>query len=359
MSLPSESTRKFEREPEFILAVSPAGIAPPRAAAHSRWPGLGRILAFFGMLVLLVFGLDFMVNAGLRRVKTSDFGVTNRIASGNVNADIVISGSSRAMVHYDPRIIQAVTGHSAFNIGRNGSQTDMQLAVLKFYLRHNRKPALVVHNLDLFSFVTSREIFDPAQYIPYLDDKAIYEGVKRVYPTAWKWKYLPLYGYLVEDMRFAWITGLKATIGIQPREDHFLGFVPRMNAWTGDFDKYRDANPEGVRFDIEPQGIRDMWAIAELCRDHEVPLLLVYSPEYSEMQKMERNRDEVFREFNALCSHFTLPLWDFSSSAISHDKSLFYNSQHLNATGAEIFSREFARRLHDSDQGARILRLSQ
>jgi len=95
------------------------------------------------------------------------------------------------------------------------------------YLAHNTQPRLVVHNLDLFSFLTSHEIYDPAQYLPYLDQEAIYAGVRRVYPEAWKWKYLPLYGYLVEDMRFTWILGLKGFVGYQPKEDHFLGFLPR------------------------------------------------------------------------------------------------------------------------------------
>ena len=134
---------------------------------------VGRLACFFGMLTVLVFGLNAVITSGLRQVKTSQFGVSNKIMQGEVNAQIVVTGSSRALSHYDPRFIQAYTGRSAFNLGRNGSQTDMQIAVLRAYLEHNRKPEIVIHNLDGFAFVTTREVYDPAQYVPYLYDKRL------------------------------------------------------------------------------------------------------------------------------------------------------------------------------------------
>ena len=120
--------------------------------------------------------LDRTVRFGMHQIETSGFGVSNRIMSGQVNAEILISGSSRALTHYESKVIEEMTKCSTFNIGRNGSQTDMQLAFLKTYLKNNSKPKLIIHNLDLYSFQTSKEIYDPAQYMPYLDQTPIYEG---------------------------------------------------------------------------------------------------------------------------------------------------------------------------------------
>ncbi len=269
----------------------------------------------------------------------------NRIVTGQVNAEIVICGSSRALTHYDPRIIEQATGRSTFNIGLNGSQTDMQLARLQAYLQHNQRPKLVIQNLDPFSLVTSHEIYDPAQYLPYLNEESIYAGVRRVYPGAWKWKYLPLYGYAVEDMRFTWVLGLEALAGIQPKEDHFQGFLPRNTRWTEDFERFRGKNPDGVRVGIEPQGVRDLAEVGEICRRSGIPLIFVYSPEYDQMQVLERNRKEIFATFREICDQFAIPLWDYSDSPISRNRANFYNSQHLNADGAAMFSRDFAHRL--------------
>jgi hypothetical protein len=290
--------------------------------------------------------MNFLVNTGLRRIDTSSFGVFNRIMEGRINSDILISGSSRAMVHYDPRIIEAATGVSVYNIGLNGSQTDMQLALLKTYLRHNRKPRVVIHNLDLFSFqVTHGGVYDPGQYLPYLGEPAIYEALARINPEIWKAKYLPLYGYAVEDMRFTWMKGVGGLLGWSPAEDRYQGFVPRHLRWTGEFDEFQNKNSEGVVFPIEPEGIEAMEELADLCRKSDIRLVLVYSPVYRGMRNLESNRDEIFAAFRNLAEDCNAMFWDYSDSPLCDRKDYFYNSQHLNASGAELFSKELASRL--------------
>ena len=326
-------------------AHTSSDLAVPHATKQTPWKGVGRIACFFALIAALTYGVDTLINSGFRRIRTSAFGVTNRIVEGRINADIVISGSSRALVHYDPRIIRAATGLSAYNIGRNGSQTDLQLAVLKTYLLHNARPKLIIHNLDLFSFATSHEIYDPAQYVPYLANEPIYSAVKRVYQHAWKWKHIPLYGYVVEDMRFTWVKGLKAAFGVQPLEDHILGFVPRHMKWTADFENFARDKTAGVTFEVEPQGVRDLRALVEICRQNAIPLLFVYAPEYRAMQAMVRNRSEIFSLFHSICEEYRVLLWDYSDSPLSDDQSNFYNSQHLNANGAAKFSQDIAGRL--------------
>jgi hypothetical protein len=314
-------------------------------ACSSLRHGIQRITVFFLLFMGALLGFDRAVNYGMHRIKTSGFGVSNRIMSGEVNAEIVISGSSRALTHYESEIIEKITGYSTFNIGRNGSQTDMQLAFLKAYLQNNTKPKLVIHNLDLYSFQTSKDIFDPAQYMPYLDQAPIYEAIRRVYPDAWKWKYLPLYGYVAEDMRFSWLRGLKALAGIQPREDHAQGFQPRFTPWTGDFEKFYASNPNGVLTEMQEGGVRCIKELVGLCQREGIKILLVYSPEYTEIQPLQRNRAEIFSEIREICATYNVPLWDYSDSRISDDRDYFYNSQHLNADGAKVFSRDLARRL--------------
>ena len=146
-------------------------------------------------------------------------------------------------------------------------------------------------------------------------------------------------------MRFSWLLGLKALAGLQPRENHVQGFVSRYMSWAGDFEKYRDNNPNGVHTEIEPQGVRDIAELVEVCKQQDIPLLLVYSPEYYEMQALERNRREVFARVREICDQFSVPLWDYSDSLISPNRAYFYNSQHSNAGRCKNFPTDLARRL--------------
>src|SRR5436190_984223 len=99
------------------------------------------------------------------------------------------------------------------------------------YPRPATNQNVVIHNLDSFSFVTTREVYDPGQYVPYLGDPEIYEALKQIDPNIWKSKYIPLYGYAVNDMRFTWMFGLKGVLGLYPVEDYVQGYRPGYQRW--------------------------------------------------------------------------------------------------------------------------------
>lgn len=309
--------------------------------------GILRILTFVALFALTATAFHFWINHGLRSIRTSGVGAFNRAMAGEVNAQIVISGSSRALVHYDPRIIERVTGKTAYNLGRNGSHTDMQVAVLKAYLRHNRKPELVIHNLDLHSFVPTEQLYDPAQYLPYLREPDLYEAVHRIHSDAWKWRYLPLYGYAVEDMRFTWMHGIAATLGVHPREDHFQGFNPREQKWTGDFEQFKRQNSGGFRIAITAAGEKALQELATTCAQHGVRIVFVYAPEYGEVQELTANRREIMERFERVARDAGADFWDYSASSFVRQRELFYNSQHLNRLGAEVFSSDLSQRLRN------------
>jgi hypothetical protein len=361
------SVRGFPERPVHLFpvlnqfTVEPVGanlVSPPsenqfkvHASAASKSKNLTvanwsfRLPAFFTAAILLAFVVDYGISIGLRRIKTSDFGISNQLVAGQINGEILISGSSRAVCHYDPELIQDVTGLRTFNIGRNGSQTDMQVAILKTYLRHNANPKLLIHNLDSFSFLTTKEIYDPAQYLPYLTEPDIYGALQRISPGIWKSRFIPMYGYAVDDMRFTWLTGFAGLIGWQSKETLHQGFRPDPRTWTGDFEKFKADNINGVRFPMEPEGIKDLMEIMAICKNRDIPLLLVYSPVYYEMQALELDRAEFFARCRDLSNKFGAMIWDYSDSPLCLKRENFYNSQHLNKYGARLFCLDIASRL--------------
>jgi hypothetical protein len=225
----------------------------------------------------------------------------------------------------------------------------MQLAVLKTYLKHNERPKILVHNLDIFSFVLTRkkEIYDPGFYQPYLGEDALYDALSRIDPDVWKWKHVPLYGYAIEDMRFTWMRGLMRVAGVNPHEDVFLGYNPRDKEWTGDFEAFRKSNPSGIRIEIEPEGIVCLEELIQTCCAKGIKVVLVYSPEYCEMQSLTRNRKEIFDRFKQIAARYDVSLWDFSQSELCERKDCFSNSQHMNQRGATLFSQMLGKQLAD------------
>jgi hypothetical protein len=350
-SSPSAAAPQGERTDSSRDNDSVAG-APHRAL--NCFPGLGRIVLFFTVVVVTAYALDATISRGLKQIQTSKFGSLNRVMSGAVDAEIVINGSSRALVHYDPRIIQQVTGYSAYNLGMNGVLIDVQLAVLKSYLQRNSKPKIIIQNLESFTFKTTKpgEIYDPAAYLPYLKDEVLYSALRAIDPAVWKWRHIPLYGYVVEDMTFTWAWGLLGNFGHMGRENYFQGFNPRHLRWTMDFDQFRtNIGVTGVVDPIESSGVE---LVAELIRhstEAGIRLILVYSPVYHEMQALEKNRPAIFAEFERLAREGGVEFWDYSQHSLTREKEYFYNSQHLNANGAHLFSQALALRLKQAGLG--------
>jgi hypothetical protein len=129
------------------------------------------------------------------------FGAFNRAAEGRVNADIVVTGSSRASLNYDPVILGSATGLSVFNLGRIGSGINVHTGILRFYLHRNRAPRLLIENLDPYSLTASDALYDIPQYTPYPYDRGLYEASHTDSPAIWKVRSLPLYGYATHARR--------------------------------------------------------------------------------------------------------------------------------------------------------------
>lgn len=311
---------------------------------ESRKPAV-RMALFLLLASIFVAGLDAVVTLGLRRVRTSSYGAYNTALQGRADADLLINGSSRALVHYDTGVLREKTGLPAFNLGRNGSHVDMQLALLKSCLRLNRKPSLVVQNLDMHSLARTEEIYDPVQYVPYLREPELYAGVLKIHPEAWKWRWIPLYGYTVEDMNFTWTLAFRGWAGLNPREDHFSGFNPRDLRWSRDFERFKEKNPSGITSRMDPEGIAALEQIVDLCLSQGVRIVLVYSPQYHEMLGLVNNREEIFGHFRRIAGRRGVPFLDYSRSPICREQELFYNSQHLNRSGARQFTAELASEL--------------
>jgi len=76
-------------------------------------------------------------------------------------------------------------------------------------------------------------------------------------------------------------------------------------------------------------------------------VLLVYTPEYIEGQQFVRNREDILQLYRDAAAEYEIPFLDYSDSALSTQRDLFYNAMHLNQTGSDRFTRQFAGDIHE------------
>jgi hypothetical protein len=308
---------------------------------------LWKIVLFMAIFAFLVLAINGLLIKGLRKLDIGDYGIWNGIMEGKINAQILITGSSRTLVHFDSDIIHAaIPEMNCYNIGLDGSPINLQLPYFETYLKHNANPQIIIQGLDITLLNARKDIHNPQMYLPYLDEDTLYNCLSQIDRRFYWYKHVPLYGFALADygLKELAISGL---MGIEQKEYRFNGFMPVDKTWQDEFKKFKEQNPEGISYPIEDECIADLRSLLTIARDRNIRVILVYSPEYYENYPLTLNRAEIFATFRKIAADYQVPLWDYSGIPLCHDTTYFYNSQHLNRRGADAFSKIFAEDLRN------------
>jgi len=302
-------------------------------------------LAGFFLLALMIQLLLFFA---IRRIHIGDFGVLNAIANGMINTEMLICGSSRGYVHYNPVILEKTTEISCYNISANGSDLGVQLPILKWYLEKNRTPRFLVQNIDVFTEEIDPVIYEPFKFLPYLNNNSLFQGLSRIDKRWWLHKYIPCSNliYFGKDFQSNLIKELYQSL--YKKKDYLIrGYFPRKNSkfndtYASDFLRRHAA---GFHYSLSQAYKEYLGELINICRNHHIQLVLVICPEYAKFMALQTNRKEIIDYYVRLSQDNGLWFFDFSHSEVCHNREYFYNFTHMNSEGADKFSRELASEL--------------
>jgi hypothetical protein len=124
-------------------------------------------------LILLVISLGFDVFVSSRIKKSpslakGEYSVWNDIYEGKINSDLVIYGSSRAWVHFNPELLTNTFKIPTYNLGIDGQNFLLQYFRHKELLRFNKRPKIILHSLDIFTFSKKTKLYNFEQFFPYM-----------------------------------------------------------------------------------------------------------------------------------------------------------------------------------------------
>jgi len=320
---------------------------------------LKKSICFVGIGLLLAFSLNSLLIYGLRHYQGgAGFDVWNQIIDGKAGADILISGSSRALIDFDCQAISQVTKMSCYNIGFDGQRYNLIRPLLETYLKHNRKPKIVVLTVGITDLSVD-DIFRPYQFIPYLNENELYKVVVKKMPEFRYDKYVPLYAFTIykKDLLTRALKGLRSTDTkscvrscVRTNQETEWADVPRINGflpvdrqWSNEFEAFKSKFPKGKEYKIAPSLVDDLEAIIQRFQQENIKVLLVFPPVYYEsIEGYTKNLNEIFQTYKAIAERNHIQLMDYSKDPMSKDTKYFYNSQHMNKKGAAYFSSIFA-----------------
>ncbi|HLN53761.1 MAG TPA: hypothetical protein VK212_08630 [Lentimicrobium sp.] len=295
-------------------------------------------------LLIMMFIADRFLSYYLRHSNQNEYSVWNDLYHGNINTDIAIYGSSRAMVHLNPRIFKDSLNLNAYNLGLNGHNFWLQYYRHKELLAHNKAPDVIIHSVDMFTLVKRKDLFQMEQFLPYMLYNRDLEKWIGSYQGFTHYDFnIPLirfYGQY-KAITKAFQTALKET----PSNDSlkYKGFMSKNLIWNDDLVKARKRFPD-FRIQIDKASVELFDKYLMECKQSGIHVILVYSPEYIEGQNFVKNRNEIISMFSVFAAKYNIPFLDYSNDSISFNKSYFYNASHLNGKGAAIFTSKF---IHD------------
>lgn len=308
-----------------------------------------RLTVFALVVILIATGLDMLFSKQLMKLRGFAFGeggVWNDIIKGNVNADVVVYGSSRAWVHIDPQILEDSLKTSSYNLGMDGHNFWMQYLRHQKYMEHNRKPQTILVCVDVLSLELREDLYNAEQFLPYmLWDSEIKKTTQRYIGYKWYDYYFPFIRYhgkhsVMETVFKSFVAPGSSDIG------RTKGFEGMYRKWNEDLTEAKKkmgsyvAHPDSVSITLFKQFLSD-------CKTDTIQVILVYTPEYVEGQTFIKNRKEIIAMLEDIAAKHEVPLLNYTTDSMCMNKDLFYNSTHMNHIGAEIFSQKLA---HDLKQ---------
>ena len=300
---------------------------------------LKKSIFFILFLFVFAYGFDKILLFGLSRTNAAEWGRWNKLICGMEGADVLIMGSSRAVYHYNCRIMDSITGLKFYNIGLNSHIINYQLPLLKTYIKYNGTPRNVLLNVDISFLWIQKEIPGIEYYLNVLKEEDVYNNLSKYKPEIYCYKMIPLYGFIFTRIPIMYaLNSIYNSTNIN--NDPLKGFEPVVKEFNDDFETFIKDKQNGYTVDFTEEGINCLKEFILFCKNKNINLITVYSPDYYQLYHYQNNRKEIKDCYSKIFAENNIEYFDLSdSSSLCYDKSLFYNSQHLNYKGANEFSR--------------------
>lgn len=287
------------------------------------------LIGLVSIIVLLVVA-DWAVGTWSEKMYyKSKYGIFHRqiYCLQESKEDLVIFGSSRADHQYVSSIFADSLGLSTYNAGSEGMCIYYQYAILDSYIERGSLPKLVVLDvqaLDVAESAGATFTLEAAldRLAPHYGE---YKEIDRMFALeGWNERLKMLsktYRYnskLVQTIKCNYLPepedrGYEAVKGFLPDD---VSYISEPNLFEI----------------IEPMKVAYFQKFINLCKENNIPLLLVYSPLYRNSEGIALNKIEELAQSNEVS------FWNYSNEPFLMKRENFRDINHLHDEGAHIWS---------------------
>lgn len=288
-----------------------------------------KLLIFALIVIAIDFGFGVFFDH-YRRATTAGMTNLDRIAAEETRAPIIVVGSSRARRHYDTRIITDSLGAECFNCGVNNMGIEFILPRIRQMLKRYT-PKLIIYDVTpLYDLMESNSW--PASLSglkTHFNDAPVSEAIRQRDPLEWVKCLSATYRYHrklkdIESDR-------------ESKEVFHNGYAPLRGTKGVKKEKHAPMTPDPAKLAMVEE------LIAE-CKNRGVELVFVLSPYYN------NDMGDQGAVLRPIARRHNLTVIDhFNDKAYVKADSLFWDQSHMNAAGADVFTRTVVSEIKNLD----------
>ena len=301
-----------------------------------------RVLISAAVLFVLAGVLDYVVCKGLLKMEDYRFQDYSAMLEGGMDHDLLIMGNSRGKSHYDPRILDSLLHTDSFCLGVGGYPFNVQLLKYNLYREHNRKPAVIVQDIDpstvFNTFPDVRHQHQSEQFFPLVYDRGMRKELTRV-GYGFADLNIPMYRFFGYQQVIK--NGLMEALHVKHHVSHpaYKGHRPESGKWDGSV--LRDMEPQEITINESGKALFESYLAR--CRADSIQVVLVYSPMYADAREKMHGLDEARACFAGMARQYGCLYLDYLDDPVCLDSTNFVVSVHLNPASTAAFTRRVAR----------------
>lgn len=295
-------------------------------------------------LYVLACGLDYVISDGQMQIGGYPQQTWTEIRSGEMDADMLIMGTSRGLEHYDPAILDSITAHHFYNIGMGGYAINTDVMKFNCYCRHNPLPQYLIIDIDYIFLHMSmaKHQHQSEQFLPLFYDADMRQDLLQMgyHPLD---AYLPLYRYWGYQMHIK--RGIMEHLGISHYCDYpsHKGHMPDPDPW----DAARLVFADSISGVMEREAQKVLEDLIQSCNNNHIKIIFVTSPRFYRYTQMITGRMAERHYIDSISRVHNIPYLDYATDYwMCSDSTLFNAGVHLTPIGTKLFSVELAKDLN-------------
>ncbi len=299
-----------------------------------------KIATYLFIFLCLLFVYRLILYAGIRKNQSGIFNKYNELFLKEGNTyDVLFLGSSRAEMHYNPKIFDSITGFNSYNMGISGASPKISLALLKTYCLQHLKPKYIVCNIDYFSLQNDTDRLNEfPRYFPYLKNKNLRKQLLNMDNRFNSFHYNPLHSLPYTQIEYL-SASLHGWLGIPGKYDTLMyqGFQTSV---TNNFTDLDSPKPNYSFISIKNRKYID--SLILFTQENNIRLTFVTSPVYGGGEKFALNKTKLVNQLKNISFIHHIPYLDYTDSIVYKNPLFYADPLHLNRQGAFVFSKSIS-----------------